>query len=338
MASNMPGLRLPGLMPLALAIACIGQQATLRPANGAAPQSNGWRLETLTRPKDGVSHPVLDQAWIEYLAAIEDASEGVRAVITKHFNAATESGDLKAAEKWQIVAKEFESDRCLPDDWESRPVAKSCVINYAKAVGELGKSYATVVKDLTKEKKLDEARKVQDEFEAMAKAAQHRIHSQPKPGRPNGPPGKVVAFLSDLPEKGVVVGWGSFGKDGWLGYAELDGRVRVGKKFYGKSLSLHGVTNGNAKVSYDVPKGCSRFEAIAAISDSEDGRQVTPLTFRVLGDKGILWESRPLRGGGRTEQCSIALQGTKTITLVVFCPGHNGWSQAVWCDPCFLAD
>ena len=294
---------------------------------------------TLVRPKDGVQHLDLDKAWNDYAAAVEKASQVIRDIIAKRLNYSTKEGNLESVEKWQAISDQFADGEALPNGDEIKKASYNPVIEYAKAKNMLEGAYAATVKALTKANRIVEAKKVREEIinvKRVADKGSAKIDSSV--AQQERSPAKKVVFLSDLHEKDVVVGWGHFGKDGWLGYSELDGRVRVKNRLYDKALSMHGVSGGVAKVTYDVPDGYGRFEGVAAISDTVDGRQRTPLTLKIFGDDVLLWSSKPLFGGGTSQRCNVPLKGVKGITLVVDCPGDNGWSQAVWCDPHFVAD
>jgi hypothetical protein len=99
---------------------------------------------------------------------------------------------------------------------------------------------------------------------------------------------------------------------------------------------MHPFAGSPAKATFDVPKGCTFFEATAAIDDRATNKHDTPLTFKVLGDGRDLWKSRPLVAGMSTEKCRIDVSSVRTITLVVDCPGPNHWAWAIWCDAKFL--
>jgi hypothetical protein len=287
---------------------------------------------TAARPRDGVQHPELDKAWAEYDAAVAKAAEAIKAVILKQFDAATAKGDLDAAEKWQAALEKFERAGEVPADAEARAAVNATVTDYKKAKEILIKAYESVIKSLTMEKKIAEAKAARNEKEKidLSKVTVRNQHG--------GKPPLVKIFLSDLQERDTAVGWGEFGKNGSLGYGEGDGRIRVDGVVHKKGLSMHARDNAPSKATFDVPDGCTRFEAIAAINDTARTHQRTPLIFKVFSEKGLLWMSRPLLGGGRAEKCSIALKGSKVLMLVVECPGDSGYGQAVWCDPCFSND
>jgi hypothetical protein len=58
----------------------------------------------------------------------------------------------------------------------------------------------------------------------------------------------------------------------------------------------------------------------------------TPLTFRIVGDGRLLWQSSALKGG-REESFDIPVGGISVLELLVDCPGHAWWANAVWIDP-----
>jgi hypothetical protein len=294
---------------------------------------------TLVRPEGGVQYEDLDKAWDDYMVAVEKTSQAIRVIITKQLDNATKRGNLEAVEKWQKISDRFTNGEGLPDKGEMEVVINNPVLEYVRAKDKLTSAYALAVKALTKKKNIADAQKFRDEIIEIKKVADKGcektdfVVSKEEQSIP-----KKDLFLSDLTEKDVVVGWGHFGKNGWLGYSERDGRVRVKNRLYGKALSMHGVSGGVAKVTYEVPAGYDHFDGVAAISDTVDGRQRTPLTLKLIGDDCLLWSSKPLFGGGTAQRCNVSLKGSKRITLVVECPGENGWAQAVWCDPHFVAD
>ena len=119
---------------------------------------------TVARPKDGVKHPDLEKAWADYDAAVTKAAEGIQASINKQFDAATAKGDLDEAEKWQIALEKFEKAGEVPTEKEAKMAVSAAVADYKKAREELSKAYETVVKSLTIDKKIAEAKAVRGEL------------------------------------------------------------------------------------------------------------------------------------------------------------------------------
>jgi hypothetical protein len=153
--------------------------------------------------------------------------------------------------------------------------------------------------------------------------------------------GEVSVFLSDLPERDAHVGWGEFGKNGELGH--FGRKVKVNGQLSPKGLSLAGVANGEARVTYDVPNKARLLVAGVAISDdavnSGKGGSATPLTFRVLGPNGqVLWQTQaPLQQAGELRPCVVDVSKVQAVTLSVLCPGSHDHAMAVWIEPYFIA-
>ena len=173
-----------------------------------------------------------------------------------------------------------------------------------------------------------QARAVRSEWSAVCpqdKQAPKQVEAKPRVDK------KV--WLSDLQERNAFVGYGTFGKNGELGYEGLT--IVVGGRPSQEGISMHPPANGISKVTYDVPVGCTHFEGEAAIAD---GRlpQATPVVFRVINEKDrLLWQSKPIHGAGKSEKCRIALTGAKSLTLTVECLGSHNYAYAVWINPVF---
>src|SRR5262245_10379928 len=105
---------------------------------------------------------------------------------------------------------------------------------------------------------------------------------------PNPPPaGKTPrVWLTDLPERNVKVGWGSFGKHGQTGFGSGPISVEGMSSIYG--LGLH----PDGQVEYVLEKRYRTFRGTAAMDDSADPPVKRPVVFRVLGNGRLLWESR----------------------------------------------
>jgi hypothetical protein len=138
------------------------------PVVPAAAESGGKRPAGIAaRPKDGVSHPDLDTAWAEYDQTVAKVAESIKAAILKQFNAAAEKGDLDTAERWQTALENFAKAGDVPSELETKGAVSAAVADYKKAKDELGKAYETVVKTLTMEKKIAEAKAIRAELRAL---------------------------------------------------------------------------------------------------------------------------------------------------------------------------
>jgi hypothetical protein len=126
----------------------------------------------MVRPQAGFQHPDLDKAWAEYTAAVAKATEGIRASITKQFDAAVEKGDLDAAEKWQGVLAKLEKSGEIPTTTETKAAVSAATTGLKKGRDELAKTYDALVKALTMEKKITEAMAVRNEKRSLESASQ----------------------------------------------------------------------------------------------------------------------------------------------------------------------
>jgi len=133
-------------------------------AEAKTPASPKRPAGTVARPKDGVQHPDLDKAWADYDAAVMKAADGIRAAINKQFDAAAAKGDLDAAEEWQNALEKFEKAGEVPTEKEAKMAVSAAVSAYKKAREELTKAYEALVKNLTMEKKITEAKKIRGEL------------------------------------------------------------------------------------------------------------------------------------------------------------------------------
>ncbi|HEY9172366.1 MAG TPA: NPCBM/NEW2 domain-containing protein, partial [Verrucomicrobiae bacterium] len=57
------------------------------------------------------------------------------------------------------------------------------------------------------------------------------------------------------------------------------------------------------------------------------------LTFRVVGNGRVLWQSRPTRRSGEWQECNIPVEGVRLLELQVDCPGVKTFAWAAWADP-----
>jgi hypothetical protein len=154
---------------------------------------------TVVRPKDGVQHRDLEKTWAEYDAVVAKAAENIRAAIAKQFDAAIAKGDLDAAEKWQAALEKFETSGEVPSGSETKAAVSGAVRDYKKAKEELAKGYEALVKSLTTEKRIAEAKVVREEFRTLGTVVPSPRQPSP-PSKPEGPSTRVSEFDFSKPE------------------------------------------------------------------------------------------------------------------------------------------
>ncbi len=145
-------------------------------------------------------------------------------------------------------------------------------------------------------------------------------------------------YLDDLREVEFHVGHGKLGKHGATGYelSKMFGQVKFKRTFPIHALSMPPPANGSSYVVYELGEKFKRLKAEGVIlnSDNATGRPGSPLTFRILGDKYVLYESEPLQNfRDSTENIELDVTGIRYLRLEVACPGSNDFARAAWLNP-----
>lgn len=178
---------------------------------------------TLLRPKDGVKHPDLDKAWADYEAVITKVTESIKAAINKQFDEATNKGDLDAAEKWQVIGEKFEETGELPMEKETKTAVSAAVADYKNPREELAKTYEAVVKSLTREKKIAEAKAARGEFKDLAKKSEVSHNNTSMPDRSKTQEKTVDLLAMVDPARDSVMGRWSKHDDGSVIFSQQGG-------------------------------------------------------------------------------------------------------------------
>jgi hypothetical protein len=140
----------------------------------------------------------------------------------------------------------------------------------------------------------------------------------------------AAVYLSDLKPKGYE--YRPFLDEDWPWAADGNAAghdLRLGGVSYDKGVGLH----GPCRLTYRVPGGCRRFEALVGLDD-QDGRGGSA-SVRVLGDGKELdiGPGRVLAPGGGPLRVAVKVEGVKELTLEVGL-GANGNVRGVvnWAD------
>jgi hypothetical protein len=109
-------------------------------------------------------------------------------------------------------------------------------------------------------------------------------------------------------------------------------RLSVGGKPVLRGIWAHPpASNSSSRIVFALPEGAIELQGAAAINDT--GAPATPLTFRIMGDGKLLWQSRPLRQKGEIQLFEIKLSRVRLLEMYVDCPGGHGSTHAIWADP-----
>jgi hypothetical protein len=213
----------------------------------------------------------------------------------------------KLADQWWELADKRASDKSdagRKDEWTVKPIRGRAVYWYRRALPNL-----TGLVLAKAQKRIDE----------VGTAATDSIVSL------DG------TFLDDLSELSASVGKGSLGKHGEAGYFP-PGKLRVRGSQALHALSMHPPSNGSSNVSYNLDGKYRSFTGIAAIMD--DAKQMqSKAIFRVYGDGKQLWSSRPMRGAGEYQECTVKVSGVQILKIEVICTGPNNDARSVWVAP-----
>lgn len=255
---------------------------------------------TLIRPEDGVKHVELDKAWEAYSAAVDAVTESLRTAIAKQFDVAAAKGDLDSAERLQLSRRKFEEVGEIPSDKEIKSTVRNAVADYRAARDQLVKAYETVVKELTTEKKLEQAKAVRAECQMITSlpygTSESRQAMSPKQDSPAGIPS--VAAMARVNVQGAQ----------WI-----------------KLVAGIPLTSDANAVAADVP-ATLRGRAVSRLH-AQQGKT----TFSVLSDGAVLLACTDRFGGGGNanggwmEECTtrdeLKDQGWSEVSKITYVGG-----------------
>jgi hypothetical protein len=224
----------------------------------------------------------------------------------KDITVAADAGGLPHSERAREARREFDA------------AVKKAAAEYAQKEAAARKAYAQKLKAA-----LDAALEQEDLDEANRIDAAAKALAAERPGAPGGP--KV--YLSDLEEDGDVVAH-VYGKKGF----GFGAKLIVGGKYSPNGIGLHGINGGVSFVRYKLPGAFRTFNASVGLNATV-GRSATPLTFAVVGDGRVLWESRPIQTVEDVQDVSVDVAGVRVIELRVKCPGDYTNAHGTWREP-----
>lgn len=181
-------------------------------------------------------------------------------------------------------------------------------------------------------------------FSAMEKEGPPDKKSDGKKfGKKDGPPGKDRPPGKDKegpPGKDGPAGKekdGPPGRDGppnGKGPPRDDEQVWVAGKHYNKGIFMHPPGQGaSASISYNLDRQFASFSTGVSLNDSIEETE-SPCTFRIIGDKRVLWTSNPVTTRDDTQFPEpIDIRGVSILRIEVTCPDKAHGAHTVWLDP-----
>ncbi|MFM8981548.1 MAG: NPCBM/NEW2 domain-containing protein, partial [Spartobacteria bacterium] len=138
--------------------------------------------------------------------------------------------------------------------------------------------------------------------------ALHAAESSEKPGQ-NSPEWSLG--LQELDLSGMTQGFGAPQLNKSIGGKPLS----IGGRVFEKGLGTH----SPAEVAFDLHGTARRFSAWVGV---DDGAQAPgSVSFRVVGDGRVLWESGVMKAGEPAKEVSVDLTGVRRLMLLV---GNGG--------------
>jgi hypothetical protein len=141
-------------------------------------------------------------------------------------------------------------------------------------------------------------------------------------------------YVTDLPATKVVLHWAVHGKLPQSGMVFDKDRITVRGAISPKGLFTPPPCPGTAQVSFRLNKQFRQLRTIAAVDDTK--QPLVPLTFAVIGDGKILWQSTPITKRGEEQECLVRVSGVDMLELTVSNPGgvhSDNCEKAVWLEP-----
>ena len=143
-------------------------------------------------------------------------------------------------------------------------------------------------------------------------------------------------YLDEIPEIGHSLKY-RLEKKGKMTDGEKQTTAAVRGQEFAHSLFTHPGGNGSptsrsmSTVQYNIGGAYHLFKGSVAIVD--DSPKGTPITFGIVGDGRMLWQSKPVAGPRFVQKFSVDIRNVNKLVLQIDCPGPNSWRQAIWLNP-----
>lgn len=167
----------------------------------------------------------------------------------------------------------------------------------------------------------------------------------PIPPKTPDPAPRVVAFLDDMKEAKFEVKSPAMGKHGATGLpAPAPQKCRLKGQVLEHALSMQPLDGGSSFALYSI-QNAQLFQATVSLNSptpddglieaARDGyrTKTPPITFRVIGDGKLKWESEKFERHGQAQDCEVDIAGVKELRLEVSSPEASKHAWAFWGNP-----
>lgn len=198
----------------------------------------------------------------------------------------------------------------------------------------LGSSPADVTKAMTdRHISAEDQQLVKDvywRYEEATMARQVREEQAANPG--------CFRWLADVPvvHGSVVVGRGSLGLHGDMGYSNLHANVRGHPVPHAISMHPPSGKNAHARARFRIDAEFDVFACAVALNDTAKPalKPGTGAVFQVIGDGKLLWKSRTMDAAGDRDECRVSVFGVRVLELQTSVAGRDkSRAHALWVEP-----
>ena len=137
-----------------------------------------------------------------------------------------------------------------------------------------------------------------------------------------------TVWLDDLNLAVATQGWGEPHKN-----QSVEGRpLTIGGKQYARGFGTH----AESWLRVNLIGGAQTFSASVGVDDEVNKSPVASVEFIVMGDGKTLWQSGVMRAGNAAKDCTVKLDGVKSLVLGVTDAGDSvDFDHADWADAKF---
>lgn len=262
-------------------------------------------------PKDTTEK--LEAARDRYLDEQRKISEAVELVFEAREKAARKKGDKEEVDQINEDRGLFQREGKLPKFAPERLISR---VDTSRRIME--GAYVSAIKEFTRDGKDKLATQTEEELKVFFRQS------------------PISAFLFDLKPTKIEVNSGRF----------VCESVSVGGKDFERSLLLHpfaSFTRGKylrypTTVHFQLDRQWAVFLAGVAVAKPEiaDGKMGSEVTFELIGDGKVLWESKKHSQFEQTEPVKVDVSKVEVLALRVTSQGHSGNCRGYWLNPALL--
>lgn len=257
---------------------------------------------------DGLIASRLTETRKAHAEQIERLRKDVESGFEKQERAARSSGNKKLLDQLAEERRAFEEKRELPTFCPEAAIRRVATARVA-----LEGAYSNAIRESLKAKQDGDAQALEKELREILIAS------------------RSIRFLNEITPTTIEVDGDLYSNSGKVNgrQVKIDGRDQL------HSIFLHPKARGPALASYRLNRQWSELRGEACIPrmGDERGRIESPVVFEILGDKKVLWTSKPIQEFDQRQAFQVEIEKAEMLHLRVKCPGKPSYARAVWIEP-----